>query len=126
MGIIDGNNSSCMDIVVPQHVSTWAENSDMNTTTTNDTNLEEEEEEEKNKDNSFILYHYNGLEGGILSTFRIIPFPSENETTEQQEGSSSCYTRDLEDVIRTKWPTCKYDWSLNKSNIKNTVRSLID
>merc|ERR1711862_320340 len=62
--IINGNNSSCMDIVVPQHVSTTTENSDINTTTTNDTNLEEEEEE-KNKD-SFILYHYNGLEGGIL------------------------------------------------------------
>lgn len=65
--------------------------------------------------NSFRLYHYNGLRGGSLTPFRVTRL-----TPEEAVGASVALTNsihpggekagDLEDVIRTKWPSCIIDW----------------
>jgi hypothetical protein len=65
--------------------------------------------------NSFHLYHYNGLRGGSLTPFRVTRL-----TPEEAVGASVALTNsihpggekagDLEDVIRTKWPSCIIDW----------------
>uniref|UniRef100_A0A7S2WB12 Deubiquitinating enzyme MINDY-3/4 conserved domain-containing protein n=1 Tax=Eucampia antarctica TaxID=49252 RepID=A0A7S2WB12_9STRA len=58
---------------------------------------------------TFTLYHYNALRGGELSTMEITRLSAEELvgiSSQQQLGGSS--TRgDLEDVINTKWPSCK-------------------
>lgn len=57
----------------------------------------------------FTLYHYNALRGGELSILEITRLPAEEVvgiSSQHQLGVGS--TRgDLEDVIRTKWPSCK-------------------
>ena len=68
---------------------------------------------------SFSLYHYNGLRGGNLTPFRITRLSAEeavgasialNRGTNSHSGGSG----DLEDVVRTKWPSCMINW-LGKS-----------
>jgi ubiquitin carboxyl-terminal hydrolase MINDY-3/4 len=69
---------------------------------------------------SFLLQHYNGLRGGVLTQFRITRL-----TADEAVGSSIALTRmggsshsggstggsqDLEDVVRTKWPSCTVNW----------------
>lgn len=66
---------------------------------------------------SFLLHHYNGLRGGVLTQFRITRL-----SAEEAVGSSIALTRgggsshggsgsqDLEDVVRTKWPSCTVNW----------------
>jgi ubiquitin carboxyl-terminal hydrolase MINDY-3/4 len=66
---------------------------------------------------TFILYHYNGLRGGALTPFRVTRL-----TAEEAVGSSIALNRgnsaqtsaggsgDLEDVVRTKWPSCMINW----------------
>jgi ubiquitin carboxyl-terminal hydrolase MINDY-3/4 len=68
---------------------------------------------------SFSLFHYNGLRGGILTPFRVTRL-----TAEEAVGSSIALNRgaggstaglgggsqDLEDVVRTKWPSCAINW----------------
>ena len=102
----------CMDL-------TYSDDDKDDTTMTNTYKTEEPTYSDKN---SFIVHHYNGLEGGILSKFRIIPFPSESASIPDSYMSTN-NSRDLEDVIRTKWKKCKYDWSVNKSAVN--CRSLI-
>jgi ubiquitin carboxyl-terminal hydrolase MINDY-3/4 len=67
---------------------------------------------------TFSLYHYNGLRGGILTHFRLTRLTAEeavgasislNRTgVVSSHGSSG--TQDLEDVVRTKWPSCSINW----------------
>ncbi|GAX16108.1 hypothetical protein FisN_3Hh412 [Fistulifera solaris] len=63
---------------------------------------------------TFSLYHYNGLRGGVLSPFRVTRL-----TPEEAVGASialshangaSAQSTDLEEVIRTKWPSCAFNF----------------
>ena len=65
---------------------------------------------------TFTLYHYNGLRGGILTPFRVTRLSAEEAvgasialsrggTSNHQSGSA-----DLEDVVRTKWPSSMINW----------------
>ena len=66
---------------------------------------------------SFPLYHYNGLRGGTLTSFRVTRL-----SPEEAVGASIALNRahasdgsgDLEDVVRTKWPSCVIDWGGKK------------
>jgi len=67
---------------------------------------------------TFQLYHYNGLRGGYMKPFRITRLSSEEAigASGVPLGSSSGNIdphhppKGLEDVLRTKWPSCKIDW----------------
>jgi hypothetical protein len=71
---------------------------------------------------SFELYHYNGLRGGVLTPFRVTRLSAEeavgasialnrgNQASSHGSGGSDS----LEDVVRTKWPSCMVNW-LGKS-----------
>jgi ubiquitin carboxyl-terminal hydrolase MINDY-3/4 len=71
---------------------------------------------------TFSLYHYNGLRGGVLTPFRITRLTADEAvgasialnrvTGASSHGSSG--SQDLEDVVRTKWPSCSINW-LGKS-----------
>ena len=61
---------------------------------------------------TFSLYHYNGLREGVLTSFKITRL-----TAVEAVGASIALNRggssgsqDLEDVVRTKWPSCSIDW----------------
>jgi hypothetical protein len=87
--------------------------------------LDRVEEEEPSKPNfetfgeSFRLYHYNGLRGGTLTPFRVTRLTPEeavgasialnrgNSNSASHGGGSS---GDLEDIVRTKWPSCVINW----------------
>ena len=71
--------------------------------------------------NSFRLYHYNGLRGGSLTPFRVTRLTPEEAvgasvplTDSGGKGPTGVASGDLEDVLRTKWPSCSIDW-LGKS-----------
>ena len=113
-------NTNCTDLTYSDE-----DKDDATMANTNNNNEKSINNSANNNKDSFIIYHYNGLEGGILSKFRIIPFPSET-TSISDSNMSTNSSRDLEDVIRTKWPKCKYDWSVNNGSTMNTARSLID
>jgi hypothetical protein len=67
---------------------------------------------------TFQMYHYNGLRGGALKPFRVtrlsadeaigasVSLGASSHSSAQTSGSSG----DLEDVIRTKWASCKVHW----------------
>lgn len=65
---------------------------------------------------TFQLYHYNGLRGGVLKPFRVTRFSAEEAVgastslTGNVASSATHGSGDLEDVIRTKWPSCTIDW----------------
>jgi hypothetical protein len=68
---------------------------------------------------TFSLYHYNGLRGGILTPFRVTRLTAEeavgasialNRGTGVASSHGSNGTQDLEDVLRTKWPSCAINW----------------
>lgn len=65
----------------------------------------------------FTLYHYNALRGGEISILEITRLPAEEvvgASSQHQPGIGS--TRgDLEDVIRTKWPSCKITCKMTRS-----------
>lgn len=69
---------------------------------------------------TFSVYHYNGLRGGTLTPFRVTRL-----SAEEAVGASIAMSTlggagggatggDLEDVVRTKWPSCMINW-LGKS-----------
>lgn len=67
--------------------------------------------------NTFPLYHYNGLRGGVLTCFRVTRLSPEEAvgasialTRGSNNGSGGVSSMDLEDVIRTKWPSCAVNW----------------
>ena len=72
---------------------------------------------------TFQLYHYNGLRGGYMKPFRVtrlsaeeaigrsVSLGSTNQTqTNGAMGALTAQNGGLEDVLRTKWPSCKIDW----------------
>ena len=71
--------------------------------------------------NSFQLYHYNGLRGGTtqIRPFRVTPLSSEEAIGASVSllgaSRSDTFMLDspggLQDVLRTKWPSCQIDWS---------------
>jgi len=68
---------------------------------------------------TFHLYHYNGLRGGILTPFRVTRLSAEEAVgasiaLNRGNNSHSGGSGDLEDVVRTKWPSCMINW-LGKS-----------
>lgn len=72
---------------------------------------------------SFSLYHYNGLRGGVLTHFRITRLSAEeavgasialNRAAGSLSHGSGGGSQGLEDVVRTKWPSCVINW-LGKS-----------
>ena len=73
---------------------------------------------------TFSLYHYNGLRGGVLTPFRVTRLSAEEAVGASialNRGGSGAHQSaanggngDLEDVIRTKWPSCMINW-LGKS-----------
>jgi hypothetical protein len=70
---------------------------------------------------TFSLYHYNGLRGGTLTPFRVTRLTAEEAVGASIAlGASSggaggaAAGGDLEDVVRTKWPSCMMNW-LGKS-----------
>jgi hypothetical protein len=63
---------------------------------------------------SFSLFHYNGLHGGILTHFQLTRLsPTEAVgasialSISSGHGTGGC---DLEDVVRTKWPSSVMNW----------------
>lgn len=64
---------------------------------------------------TFPLYHYNGLRGGTLTPFRVTRLNAAEAVGVSiglTSGSSSNHqgSDDLEAVVRTKWPSCTFDW----------------
>ncbi|KAL7470200.1 LOW QUALITY PROTEIN: hypothetical protein ACHAXS_010453 [Conticribra weissflogii] len=65
---------------------------------------------------SFPLYHYNGLRGGCLTPFRVTRLSPEEAVgasialSTSGNGPSRSGSGDLEDVVRTKWPSCIINW----------------
>lgn len=90
---------------------------------TNDTQLNFEK-----YDDSFLFHHYNGLRGGVLTSFRITRLSSEEavgssvaltsttrdtlmvDSAISASSGGSGGKSDLEDVMRTKYPSCLFDW----------------
>ena len=67
---------------------------------------------------SFSLYHYNGLRGGTLTPFRVTrlsPEEAVGASIALNRGNASDGSGDLEDVVRTKWPSCIVDWGGKKA-----------
>lgn len=65
--------------------------------------------------NSFRLFHYNGMRGGSLTPFRVTRLTAEEAVgasvpLTNAGGNKGAATGDLEDVLRTKWPSCDIDW----------------
>ena len=70
---------------------------------------------------SFPVFHYNGLRGGCLTPFRVTrlsPEEAVGASIALSSGGGSNHVSsgggDLEDVVRTKWPSCMFNW-LGKS-----------
>ena len=64
---------------------------------------------------SFPLYHYNGLRGGCLTPFRVTRLSPEEAVgasiaLSSKGAGSGRDGGDLEDVVRTKWPSCMFNW----------------
>lgn len=70
---------------------------------------------------SFPLYHYNGLRGGCLTHFRVTRLSPEEAVgasialssrggSGAQQSAGGSGGGDLEDVVRTKWPSCMFNW----------------
>jgi hypothetical protein len=66
---------------------------------------------------SFRLYHYNGLRGGTFRPFRVTRLNADEAIgasiplgSSSHQGVAAMGGGDLEDVLRTKWPSCKIDW----------------
>ena len=64
---------------------------------------------------SFDMYHYNGLRGGTLTAFRVIKPKSldavgSSISMSSHGGTASRDGGDLEDVVRTRWRNCNFDW----------------
>jgi hypothetical protein len=64
---------------------------------------------------SFSLFHYNGLHGGCLTRLRLTKLSTEavgasialSSKGSSGHGAGGC---DLEDVVRTKWPSSMMNW----------------
>ena len=69
-------------------------------------------------DHSFQLFHYNGMRGGELTSVTVTRMNAEEAVgtdatlVDSSAGMSinHCLGEDLESVIRTKYPSCMFDW----------------
>lgn len=66
---------------------------------------------------SFPLYHYNGLYGGTLTPFRLTRLSATEAvgasialSSNRGSGHGGGGGGDLEDVVRTKWPSSMLNW----------------
>jgi len=73
---------------------------------------------------SFQLHHYNGLRGGLLTSFQVTRLSSQEAVgasvalSNNAQGAGAAVSAgksgsgggDLEDVVRTKYPSCTFDW----------------
>jgi hypothetical protein len=62
---------------------------------------------------SFEMFHYNGLRGGTLTPFRVTRLSATEAVGSSiglSSGTSNHGSDDLEAVVRTKWPSCTFDW----------------
>lgn len=71
---------------------------------------------------TFQLYHYNGLRGGFMKPFRVtrltadeaigasVSLGTSSNSTGGGGGLAMPSEGGLEDVLRTKWPSCKINW----------------
>jgi len=73
---------------------------------------------------SFQLHHYNGLRGGLLTSFHVTRLSSQEavgasvalSSTNAQSaltlsaGHTGSGGADLEDIVRTKYPSCTFNW----------------
>jgi len=85
---------------------------------------------------TFPLHHYNGLRGGILTSFKITKLSAEeavgmsvalgNSTAGEAASTTNRNNGDLEDVVRTRWPSCVFDWGDSENGGGKMGDSLID
>lgn len=71
---------------------------------------------------TFQLYHYNGLRGGTMKPFRVTRLSADeaigasvslnggNNNPSSSMGMVGVADGGMEDVLRTKWPSCKINW----------------
>jgi hypothetical protein len=63
---------------------------------------------------TFELFHYNGLRGGALKPFRVTRMSAEEAVgasiSLMGHNTNGSHNGDLEDVIRTKWPSSMINW----------------
>ena len=61
----------------------------------------------------FPLYHYNGLRGGTLTPFKVTRLNAAEAVGSSiglSSGAQHHGSDDLEAVVRTKWPSCTFNW----------------
>lgn len=98
------------------------------TTSTSTYNNNNDNTGNKNKETfgtTFQLYHYNGLRGGYMKPFRVTRLSAEEAIGTSVSlgsnhhaqaaggagmGAMAAQDGGLEDILRTKWPSCKIDW----------------
>ncbi len=67
-------------------------------------------------DHSFQLFHYNGMRGGELTSVTVTRMNPEEAVgadaalVDSSAGLAGIGCDDLESVIRTKFPSCMFDW----------------
>jgi hypothetical protein len=87
--------------------------SNSNTNSNNESNTASKPEFEK-YGKTFQLYHYNGLRGGALKPFRVTRMSAEEAVgasiSLMGHSANGSHNGDLEDVIRTKWPSSMINW----------------
>ena len=67
---------------------------------------------------TYQLYHYNGLRGSNFKAFRVTRLCADEAigssvslvASSQSSAALLGASGDLEEVLRTKWPSCKIDW----------------
>lgn len=69
---------------------------------------------------TFDLYYYNGLRGGRMRKFKVTRLTSEEAvgasialSSGSASGVGNNINTALEDVVRTRWPSCTFDWMGN-------------
>ena len=96
--------------------ATTATSSNDETADNNQDKSRRNQSEFENHGQSFSLFHYNGLHGGTLTQFRLTRLsPTEavgasialSSNGSSGHGAGGC---DLEDVVRTKWPSSMMNW----------------
>ena len=90
---------------------------------------------------TFTLHHYNGLRGGILTSFKVTKLSAEDavgasvalsQSSSNNAGGPQEYSQrnrssgDLEDVVRTRWPSCVFNWGESENGGGKVGVSLID
>ena len=67
----------------------------------------------ENDSRTFQLFHYNGLRGGTMTPFRVTKMSPEEAvgaSTGLAGNAGGGFHGDLEDVVRTRWPSSAINW----------------